>query len=377
MAHQERLVLIGRCAAGIAHDVGNLLATIQAGIAALAERPELDAAARADIAEIGAVARRGSGLVRHLLACGRMLPSEPRRIELREAVADLASLLRHVMGPGIRLEVDAGDSDLPVRIDPTRFDQVLVNLAANARTAMPDGGSFRVRCRQENTTGAAVAVIEVQDTGIGIAPEILPRIFEPFFTTSRDRGTGLGLATVQEVVREAGGSIAVESRLGFGTCMRLCLPLCAAPAGGGGTILLVEDEALLRRLMEGALKTAGWTVLAADSAETALPLADAHPGLAAVVTDLELPGQDGGSLVLAIRERLARPDLPALIASGYADAAMGGLALPQATAYLSKPYTVPELLETLRRLVRPPEEPAGDSRGDRQMARKPARAGHP
>jgi two-component system cell cycle sensor histidine kinase/response regulator CckA len=357
--------VVGRFAVGIAHDFNNLLAVVLAATGQMAGRPGLDEATRDEAAQIAAAARRGAALVRHMLAFARETRDAPRRLDIREAVDDLVPLLRHLLGRGVRLQIDPGEEALPVRIDPTGFDQVVLNLATNARNAMPEGGVLTLRCRGFRRDGVRYAGIEVRDTGTGIAPEVLPHIFAPFFTTRSEHGTGLGLATVQEIVTAAGGSVTAESPPGAGACLRVALridedppgrPDGVAPAGMlAGGVLLVEDEPVSRRLAERALTSWGWQVIAAGSAEAALAAAApllAVPGrLAAVVTDMELPGDSGASLVAALRARPGGAALPAVIVSGHAEAALRRdpavralLAGPRpSTVLLSKPYPLAEL----------------------------------
>ena len=347
--------LLGRFTSSIAHDFNTLLTVVLAASDAITDRGGVDSDTLEDVAQVRAAALRGAALVRHLLAFARDTPSVPRLVELREAAADLAPMLRHVLGRPVRLDLDLGSDDLPVWIDPTRFDQVVVNLAANAREAMPDGGVLTLRCRAEP---GGEACVELHDTGTGIAPEVLPRIFDPFFTTRGERGTGLGLATVQDIIRQAGGHVRVESVPGAGTCMRIFLPLAgclpatppARAPSGGGTVLLVEDETVARQLATRALASSGWRVLAAGSAEAALAAA-AGRHLSVVVTDMELPGRSGASLVAALRGWPGQENLPALIVSGHAEAglrrdpavrALLDVAWPT-TALLSKPYGMAEL----------------------------------
>ncbi len=365
--HARRMEVVGRFAVGIAHDFNNLLAVVLGATDQIASRPGVDEATREDAVQIRAAARRGAALVRHLLAFARETPAAARRLDVREAVDDIVPLLHHLLGRAVRLEIDAGEVALPVRIDPTGFDQVLLNLAANARDAMPQGGVLTLRCRPLLRDGVRFAGIEVRDTGSGIAPEVLPHIFAPFFTTRSERGTGLGLATVQEIVSAAGGFVTAESTPGTGTCMLVGLRIDDAPprrpiggeAGGakagGGWVLLVEDEPVSRRLAERALSSWGWQVVSVESAEAALDQAAADTAalarLVAVVTDMELPGRSGAALVAALRARPGGAALPAIIVSGHAEAALRRdpavqalLAVPvPSTALLSKPYPLQEL----------------------------------
>jgi two-component system cell cycle sensor histidine kinase/response regulator CckA len=381
MAQAGRMEVVGRFAVGIAHDFNNLLAAVLAATEQIAARPGIDAPTREDAVLIQKAARRGAALVRQLLAFARETPASPRRLDVREAVEDLAPLLRHLLGRGVRIDIDAGETPLPVRIDPTGFDQVLLNLAANARDAMAQGGVLTLRCRPVQRDGARFAGIEVCDTGSGIPPDVLPHIFSPFFTTRSEHGTGLGLATVREIVSAAGGEVAAESSPGVGTCMRVTLPIDADPAGLAGSgsaagppvagvavgrVLLVEDEPVSRRLAERALAAWGWQVVSAGSAEAALDLAfpegAAPAGFAAVVTDMELPGCSGADLVAALRARPGGAALPAIIVSGHAEPALRRDPAVQAllaaavppTVLLSKPYPLPELRARMAALVARP-----------------------
>jgi two-component system cell cycle sensor histidine kinase/response regulator CckA len=351
VAQAERMEVVGRFAVGIAHDFNNLLAAMLAASDTIAHRGGVDEATREDALQIRSAARRGAALVRHMLGFARETPAVPQRLDVRDATNDLVPLLHHLLGRGVRLDVDSGQEPLPARIDPTAFDQVLLNLAANARDAMPEGGVLTLRCRAKQHGAAAFASIEVEDTGSGIAPEVLPHIFDPFFTTRSERGTGLGLATVQEIVHAAGGSVTVESTLGAGSCMRVMLRIdgVAVDRMAGGTVLLVEDEPVSRRLAEQALSVWGWRVVSADSAEAALDLAE--PGrFAAVVTDMDLPGRSGAALVAELRARPGDAALSAIIVSGHAEATLRRdeavqalLAAGPRTLLLSKPYPLPEL----------------------------------
>ncbi len=345
------MAVLGRFTAGIAHDFNNLLATIQAAAEAIATRTEADAASREDARQIGLAARKGAALVRHLLGFSRDCPATPQRLDLGEALSDLEPLLRHLLGSAIRLEMELEPVPLVVRMDPTALDQVVLNLAANARDAMPEGGVLTVRCHALRRDGAGFARLEVVDTGSGIAPALLPRIFEPFFTTRANHGTGLGLATVRELVERAGGQIGAESTLGIGTHMRIVLPLAeeARPQLVCGTVLLVDDEPLARRLAEQALAAWGWQVHTAASAEEALRLA-ASVSCDAMVTDLELPGASGAELLATLRARPGGDSLPAVIVSGHAEASLRRhpavqalLATPAPTRLLAKPYPLAEL----------------------------------
>ncbi len=333
-----------------------------------------------DAAQIRISALRGAALVRQLLAFGRQQTLQPHVLVINEVITDIARLLRRVLGENIRLALELEEPGRSVRADRTQLDQVLVNLAVNARDAMREGGTLTLRSGHllllepmalgaETVAPGRYIVIEVSDTGTGIAPDVLPHIFEPFFTTKREQGgTGLGLATVYGIVRQSGGYLAAESEAGRGTRMRILLPrweeggeTAAEPAPArerilqrpaphaGRAVLLVEDEDPVRRLAERALARQGWRVLAVDSGEAALALIDAAAPveLAAIITDMVMPGMDGNALVRAVRERLRSPALPAIMVSGYAEATLRDDLETVATTFLPKPYSLKDIANVL------------------------------
>jgi two-component system cell cycle sensor histidine kinase/response regulator CckA len=380
-ASAARLETIGRLAGGIAHDFNNLLAAVLGSVEAIrAACPEV---ATEELCTIEDAAQRGAALVRQLLAFARQQRLRPRVLDLNAAVRGIAPLLRRLLGNGIAVELALEEPGRKVLADPVQFDQVLLNLAANAREAMPEGGTLRIATghrvvlRPEGEGAAALppgryAVLEVSDTGTGIPAEALPRLFEPFFTTRPERGgTGLGLATVQGIVAQSGGHIAVETRPGKGTTFRIHLPrhegappetapAAPAPPDAAGersakeaAILLVEDEAPLRRLAERLLRRAGYAVAAAPSAEAALDLVVERP--AALVSDIAMPGADGVTLARALRARW--PGLPVLLLSGYAGAA-GREAEAEGFRLLAKPFAPGDLLQAVAALLARPAEAA-------------------
>ena len=380
LAQSQRLQEVGQLAGGIAHDFNNLLTAVLGAAESIGAREALDAEVLDDAAQIRTSALRGASLVRQLLAFGRQQTLQPRVLAINEVIAEVARLLRRVLGENIRLALELEEPGRSVQADRTQLDQVLVNLAVNARDAMPDGGTLTLRSGHllllepmplgaDTVAPGRYIVIEVNDTGSGIPPDVLPRIFEPFFTTKRDHGgTGLGLATVHGIVRQSGGYLAAESEPGRGTRMRILLPRwedggetsaeppaprarAAPPPAPQVTraVLLVEDEDPVRRLAERALARQGWRVLAADSGEAALALLEeAHPvDLAAIVTDMVMPGMDGNALVRAVREKLRSPALPAIMVSGYAEATLRDDLETVATTFLPKPYSLKDIANAL------------------------------
>jgi two-component system cell cycle sensor histidine kinase/response regulator CckA len=377
-ASAARLQAVGALAGGIAHDFNNLLTAI-AGSAEAALQREADApAAASELRQILESAARGAALVRQLLAFARQQALHPRVVDLNTAVSGMAGLLHRLLGSRVRVTVQLDEPGRRVRIDPTQLDQVIMNLALNARDAMPEGGALHIATGhavvlqrepigQEELPPGRYATLEVADTGAGIPADILPRIFDPFFTTKRERGgSGLGLSTVHGILRQSGGFIAVESHPGEGTTFRIWLPrhdgpVEPAPAPPPPTeaaprplqdrpLLLVEDEPPLLRLAAGALHRAGYAVLAAGSAEEALELLEGGgPPPLALVSDVVMPGIDG--LTLAQRLRVRHPGLPVLLVSGYAEAALGRDLAAEGLRLLAKPYALNDLVTELRALL--------------------------
>ncbi len=390
LAQSQKLQAVGQLAGGIAHDFNNLLTAVLGAAESIAARPDLDADLQDDVAQVQSSAQRGAALVRQLLAFGRQQTLQPRVLAVNDRITDLSGLLRRLLGGKVRLELALETPGRTIRADPTQLDQVLVNLAVNARDAMPDGGVLTLRSGHmtlyrpmtrgpETIPPGRYVMIEVRDTGIGIPPEVMPRIFDPFFTTKRESGgSGLGLSTVHGIVRQSDGFLNVESEPGEGTRVRLYLPRwdgqeavaiprlppagahapAAAVAGGSRLVLLVEDEEPVRRLAERTLVRQGWKVLAADCGEAALALLEeadvanraAGHGplrLAAVVTDMVMPGIDGAALVRLLRERLESPLLPAILVSGYARETLRRDLDQAGTSFLPKPYSLKDLAARL------------------------------
>ena len=394
LAQSQKLQAVGQLAGGIAHDFNNLLTAVLGAAESIVTRPGLDADTLEDVAQVQSSAQRGAALVRQLLAFGRQQTLQPRVLAVNERITDLSGLLRRLLGTKVRLELALETPGRTVRADPTQLDQVLVNLAVNARDAMSEGGVLTLRSGHmtlyrpmtrgpETIPPGRYVMIEVRDTGGGIPPEVMPRIFDPFFTTKRDSGgSGLGLSTVHGIVRQSDGFLNVESEVGEGTRVRIYLPRWdgqeavaiprlprdrvaaaplpedAGPVGASRLVLLVEDEEPVRRLAERTLKRQGWRVLAADCGEAALALLEESDAasraqgegplvLAAVVTDMVMPGIDGAALVRMLRERLGAPLLPAILVSGYAQETLRRDLDSAGTVFLPKPYSLKDLAARL------------------------------
>lgn len=370
----QKMQAIGQLAGGIAHDFNNLLTAITGHCDLLLLRHRPDDLDHADLQQIQQNAYRAGALVRQLLAFSRKQTLAPERIELTEVLGDLTHLLNRLLGKSVRLDLQHAPVNVALRADKRQFEQVIINLAVNARDAMPMGGLLQISTdlvtldsnlhRDKAVLPAGrYAVIRLRDSGTGIPDDIVAKIFEPFFTTKRTgEGTGLGLSTVYGIVKQSGGYVFVESTLGEGTEFHLWFPACTeqAPhparqrpvvahrAATEGVVLLVEDEAPVRAFAARALRLRGLTVIEADSGEQALELAGQPMQIDLFVTDVVLPGLDGPSWV---REALeSRPRTPVVFMSGYAaDQPSAAQALVENSVFLSKPFTLAELSETVAR----------------------------
>jgi len=378
----QRLESIGRLAGGVAHDFNNLL-TVISGYAELALRGLGPASpARAQIFEIRRAAERAAELTRHLLAFSRQQVLEPQVFDLNTALAETAKLLERLIGEDIELAIHPCARQAVVHADRAQMEQVIMNLAVNARDAMPNGGKLTlatavVRLEVEDMVGelseltpGEYVTLTVRDTGCGIAPEALPLIFEPFFTTKEPgKGSGLGLSTVYGIVKQSGGAITVESQVGVGSAFTVFLPLAQEPPSieetreakpfadvrGWETILLVEDQPEVLALGREVLELAGYMVLTAENGAAALSVAENYPGrIHLVVSDMVMPGMSGRDFV----ERLlnARPETKILFTSGYAATPeAGGEFLRNGFSYLPKPYSPTTLAEKVRAVLGPAE----------------------
>lgn len=377
-AHAERLALVGRLTGGIAHDFNNLMSIVMSyGELIQGDAPpEL----REDALVIVETARRAAALTRQLLSFSRRDHQRPQNVRLGEVVSGLAPLLRRTLGDPIDVDVVTTGSGL-LNEDPGRLEQVLMNLAVNARDAMPKGGKLSIRARdlelhqeerrQEQLISPGRYVeLSVADTGTGIPPETLSHIFEPFFTTKeRGRGTGLGLATVHGIVVSSGGKIFVDTEPGRGTCFTVLwpqanpthqtpkLPRRQAANLGTGTILLAEDEDAVREAARRILAAAGYEVIAAPHGEAALSILKNKPeGVALLVTDVTMPKMSG--VELAQLSRRQQPELPVLYITGFPNIEEGEVSTMNTDDILEKPFSAEDLLSRVRRAMARPAESA-------------------
>jgi len=375
LRQSQKMEAIGQLAGGIAHDFNNLLTAIAGyGDLALARLEPGDPVHRS-VEEMRRAGDRAATLTRQLLAFGRKQVLQPKVLDLNEVVQGIESMLSRLLGECVELSTGlAGDLGF-TRADPGQIEQVLVNLAINARDAMPDGGRVTVTTANveldelftRQHVGAVpgqYVMLAVADTGTGMDRETLDRVFDPFFTTKpAGQGTGLGLSTVYGIVNQTGGQVWAYSEPGHGSSFKVYLPRAweriaerdqSAPEarrGGSETILLVEDEEIVRTLVHEMLEEDGYAVLAASNASDALELSDAHDGpIDLLLTDVVMPGLSGQQLAALLLER--RPDVRVVFTSGYnEDAITNHGVLRPGAAFLEKPFTAPELATVLRSVL--------------------------
>jgi hypothetical protein len=370
----QRIEAVGRLAGGIAHDFNNLL-TVITGYTRLALASVRDGPGADELREVQHAADRAAELTMGLLDFSRQRAIDPIAWNLNDTIAGVLSLLDRLIGEDIRIVVHTDEDVAAVMADPGQLEQVLMNLALNARDAMPDGGALTIETRSvtlapghsEEEAGLAAgryACLTVTDTGVGIDPALMDHLFEPFVTTKEaGEGTGLGLATVHGIVGQAGGTVRVYSEPGHGATFRVYLPATtatpeqrtAAPAPTGPdvnreTLLVCEDDDAVRALIERVLAGAGYTVLAAATPDHAMRLARGSPRPDAMISDTIMPGLTGPQLAERIAVRV--PGLPTLFISGYtADVIRDRGQLPSGSAYLEKPFTPEGLLDAVRALL--------------------------
>ncbi|MGB8166015.1 MAG: response regulator [Chthoniobacteraceae bacterium] len=375
LRQSQKMEAIGQLAAGVAHDFNNILTVIRGHVSLQLAGTHLQGSHRASLAQVLAASERASSLTRQLLSFSRRQVAQPRALQLHQVIEQVADMLRRLLGEHVALEV-ACAADLPAIIgDAGNVELVLMNLAVNARDAMPGGGTLRIEASPVNFGRSECAGfperrrgrfmrLSVSDTGCGMPPEVLARVFEPFFTTKEvGKGTGLGLATVYGIARQHDGWIEVKSEPGLGTTFDVLFPCStgaieepAAPEiesqptiGGTETILAAEDEPDLRELVQVVLESAGYRVLLAASGPEALALFEEHRGeVDLLITDMMMPGGITGR-DLATQLQARQPDLRVVFTSGYSSDLMGESA-PSADEinFLQKPYDPDTLLRVVR-----------------------------
>jgi two-component system cell cycle sensor histidine kinase/response regulator CckA len=368
----QKMEAVGRLAGGVAHDFNNLLAVIT-GYGEIVHRQLAgDDPLKAKVAQILKAAERAAGLTRQLLAFGRKQVLQPKIVDLNAIVSGMEKMLRRVIGEDVELATRPAPDLGSVRADPGQIEQVLMNLAVNARDAMPEGGRITIETRNADldaeyaaahppTQRGPYVLLVVTDTGLGMDAATQAQIFEPFFTTKEvGKGTGLGLSTVYGIVKQSGGFVWVYSEVGVGTTLKIYLPRVDEQAPvvqqerpgpllrGAETVLLVEDEASLREMLREALEANGYFVLVAQDGAEALQIAEAHAGpIQIMVTDVIMPGMTGPKIVELVEQ--IRPEMKVLYISGYSDESVvrHGLIGP-GRAFLGKPFGPEALLRKVR-----------------------------
>jgi two-component system cell cycle sensor histidine kinase/response regulator CckA len=369
LRQSQKMEAVGRLSGGVAHDFNNLLMLISGYANQILEDKSLPQQHRESGEQLLEATGRAAAFTRQLLAFSRKSPVLPVVIDLNQVVSDMQKLLRRLLPERIQLVTHLSNEPLPVYADPSQIELVIMNLAINARDAMPDGGVLSMATSHETVSGnegagkppasSDLALLAVADTGIGMSREIKSHLFEPFFTTKEvGKGTGLGLSTAYGIVAQAGGYITVESEPNEGTTFRIFLPRSKAPSAqkakvqrlrptaGHETILLVEDESGIRTMTRGYLESLGYKVLEAKSGREALQVSRLHQGpIDLLVTDLAMPEMQGDELVRTMRQE--RPGIAAIFISGQ----VGREETDAQVSLLQKPFTFPELGRGVRTVL--------------------------
>ena len=379
VAQATKMQAVGQLAGGVAHDFNNILTAIIGHCDLMLMRHTPGDIDYDDIQQIKSNSNRAAGLTRQLLAFSRQQTLRPQVLQLPDVVSEVSYLLKRLLGETVELVVKHGRNLGPIRADPGQLEQVIINLAVNARDAMaPKGGgtltiqTYSVKSNQVAELGSDIlpvadySALSVTDTGTGIAPNVLGKIFEPFFTTKEvGKGTGLGLSTVYGIVKQSGGFIFADSTVGEGTRFVIYLPVHREDAAaarskrapkakkdelwGSGTVLLVEDEPTVRSVAERALTRHGYKVITAENGEEALDILGRGDPIDLLISDVVMPGMDGPTVVREARK--SRPDLKILFMSGYAEEQLRKSIDIENVNFLPKPFSVIELAEAARRAV--------------------------
>jgi two-component system cell cycle sensor histidine kinase/response regulator CckA len=381
VAQATKMQAVGQLAGGVAHDFNNILTAILGYCDLMLMRHTPGDSDYDDIQQIRSNSNRAAGLTRQLLAFSRQQTLRPQVLQLPDVISEVSTLLKRLLGETVTLQVKHGRNLGAVRADPGQLEQVIVNLAVNGRDAMESKGkgtltiqTFSVGMEETRRMGSDIlpvgeyTALKVSDTGTGMSPAILSKIFEPFFTTKEvGKGTGLGLSTVYGIVKQSGGFIFADSEEGEGTHFTIYLPVHRAeatkPTGKGkvkegagelwgtGTILLVEDEAMVRAVAERALTRHGYTVLSAENGEAALEILAGAEKVDLMISDVVMPTMDGPTTVREARK--THPDLPILFISGYAEEQLRKSIDLERVAFLAKPFSVQKLAEAARDALLP------------------------
>jgi two-component system cell cycle sensor histidine kinase/response regulator CckA len=394
VAQATKMQAVGQLAGGVAHDFNNILTAIIGHCDLMLMRHSPGDSDYDDIQQVKSNSNRAAGLTRQLLAFSRQQTLRPQILQLPDVVSEVSNLLKRLLGETVELSVHHGRNLGPVRADPGQLEQVIVNLAVNARDAMQAANgdecgtlmieTFAITSTEAEAIGedimppADYTALRVKDTGIGISPDALTKIFEPFYTTKEvGKGTGLGLSTVYGIVKQSGGYIFADSEPGKGTAFTIYLPVHrgdAVPAPvsppakippaktpakddnvsepwGSGTILVVEDEDMVRAVVERALSRQGYTVVTARDGEDALQVVGTRTDFDLILSDVVMPGMDGPTMAQEVRATL--PDVPILFMSGYAEEQLRQSIDIEQVHFLPKPFSVQQLAEAVAAIVKP------------------------
>ncbi len=373
VAQATKMQAIGQLAGGVAHDFNNILTAIIGHCDLMMLRHTPGDSDYDDIQQIKNNSNRAASLTRQLLAFSRQQTLRPQILQLPDIVSETSNLLNRLLGEMVTLEVKHGRGLGAVRADPGQLEQVIVNLAVNARDAMPRGGTLTIQTYAVTSADvrkigsdilpiADYTALSIADTGQGIPPELLSKIFEPFFTTKEvGKGTGLGLSTVYGIVKQSGGFIFADSKVGGGTTFVVYLPVHQVEAApvvatkpkekptelwGSGVILLVEDEDMVRAVAERALTRQGYTVVTASQGEEALEILNGRDDINLILSDVVMPTMDGPTMVKLARDRY--PNMPILFMSGYAEEQLRKSIGIDNVGFLPKPFSVQQLAEAVR-----------------------------
>ncbi|MFL6763971.1 MAG: response regulator [Sphingomicrobium sp.] len=379
VAQATKMQVVGQLAGGVAHDFNNILTAIIGHCDLMLMRHTPGDSDYDDIQQIKSNSNRAAGLTRQLLAFSRQQTLRPQVVQLPDVVSEVSHLLKRLLGETVELVVKHGRNLGPIRADPGQLEQVIINLAVNARDAMAAKGggtltiqTYLVKADQVAELGSDIlsiadySALSVTDTGTGIPASVLGKIWEPFFTTKEiGKGTGLGLSTVYGIVKQSGGFIFADSKVGEWTRFVIYLPVHREEAGaarsrksekakkdelwGSGTVLLVEDEPTVRSVAERALTRHGYSVITADNGEDALEILAKNEPIDLLISDVVMPGMDGPTMVREARQ--SRPDLKILFMSGYAEEQLRKSIDIENVNFLPKPFSVTELAEAARRAV--------------------------
>jgi two-component system cell cycle sensor histidine kinase/response regulator CckA len=360
----QKMEAVGQLAGGVAHDFNNILTAIGGYCELVVEQLPADHPVQADLNEIQQAAQRAGSLTRQLLAFGRKQVIEPKIIDLRESLTSIVPMLKRLIGEDIVVIVRAGAAAGRVKADPGQIEQVLLNLAVNARDAMPGGGTLTLEVADAELDDGRYVMLAATDTGVGMDRETQARIFEPFFTTKeKGKGTGLGLSTVYGIVQQSGGHILLFSEPGAGTTFKVYLPRVDEPLedrrfadatasrGGSETILVVEDEPSVRDLVRRVLEQIGYEVITANAPGEAIELAaKVSRAIHLLVSDVILPEMSGSALVALIVH--THPEMRVLYISGYTDdAVLKHDVLERGLPFLQKPFTSDALARKVREVL--------------------------